>query len=195
VMDLSRKPLDSPIILVNPQLQPKHVDLVIDSTDFPAGGAVYVDLDSDLFQRWQDAGGDLTGGQILPGTTSIAIRPASELKATIGRIPMSAGEQSEFTLRVEGPPESRPIVRVREIIDGEEVGGNIYQPPVSALLGDGNGDGLCTELDALMALQMAVGLQAPDIAGMDVNGDGQITEVDALQILKWAVAGGQCGGA
>ena len=64
--------------------------------------------------------------------------------------------------------------------------------PVS--LGDGNGDGLCTEVDALMALKMAVGLQPPDVARMDVDGDGKVTEVDALQILKWAVAGGQCGG-
>lgn len=194
VMDLSRKPLDSPIILVNPTLQPKYVNLVIDSTGFPAGGVAYVDLDPDLFQRWQDAGGDLTGAEVVPGTTSISIRASSELQAIIHRIPMSAGEQSEFTLRVEGPPESKPIVRVREIIDGEEVGGNIYQPPVAAMLGDGNGDGLCTEVDALMALRMAVGLQALDVGSMDVNGDGQVTEVDALQILKWAVAGGQCGG-
>ncbi len=60
-------------------------------------------------------------------------------------------------------------------------------------VGDGNGDGRCTEVDALVALKMAVGLQTPDVATMDVNGDGQVTEVDALQILKWAVAGGQCG--
>jgi len=64
-------------------------------------------------------------------------------------------------------------------------------PPINP--GDGNGDGRCTEVDALIALKMAVGLQAPDVARMDVNGDGQVTEVDALQILKWAVAGGQCG--
>lgn len=59
--------------------------------------------------------------------------------------------------------------------------------------GDGNGDGLCTEVDALMALKMAVGLATPDPAKMDVDGDGQVSEVDALQILKWAVAGGRCG--
>ncbi|HUT20514.1 MAG TPA: dockerin type I domain-containing protein, partial [Anaerolineae bacterium] len=67
--------------------------------------------------------------------------------------------------------------------------------PPGAALGDGDGDGLCTEVDALMALRMAVGLQPADVARMDIDGDGGITEVDALQILKWAVAGGQCGGA
>jgi Mg-chelatase subunit ChlD len=194
VMDLSRKPLDSPVILVNPTLQPKYVDLVVDSSGFPSAGVAYVDLEPGLFQRWQDAGGDLTGAEVVAGTSSIAIRPASELQATIHRIPLRAGEQSEFTLRVEGPPESQAIVRVREIMEGEEVGGNIYQPPVAAFLGDGDGDGLCTEVDALMALRMAVGLDTPDVTTMDVTGDGQVTEVDALQILKWAVRGGQCGG-
>lgn len=65
--------------------------------------------------------------------------------------------------------------------------------PSAAQPGDANGDGLCNEVDALMALRMAVGLQFPDAARMDVNGDGAVTEVDALQILKWAVTGGQCG--
>jgi hypothetical protein len=64
----------------------------------------------------------------------------------------------------------------------------------SAVPGDGNGDGLCTELDALMALKMAVGLMAPNVARMDLDGDGKVTEVDALQILKWAVSGAQCRG-
>jgi hypothetical protein len=59
------------------------------------------------------------------------------------------------------------------------------------LLGDADGDGLCTEVDALTALQTAVGMLAPDLV-LDVDGDGQVTEVDALTILQWAVAGGRC---
>jgi hypothetical protein len=68
-------------------------------------------------------------------------------------------------------------------------------PPSPAQPGDGNADGRCTEVDALMALKMAVGVQPPDAAQLDVNGDGLVTEVDALQILQWAVKGGHCGGA
>ena len=60
------------------------------------------------------------------------------------------------------------------------------------LPGDGNGDGLCTEVDALMALQMAVGKLAADL-NLDVDQDGQVSERDALIILKWAVRDGQCG--
>jgi hypothetical protein len=68
-----------------------------------------------------------------------------------------------------------------------------HSTPVATDKGDCNGDGLCNEVDALCALQMAVG-KRPEDPVMDANGDGQVTEVDALQILKWAVAGGQCGG-
>ena len=62
-----------------------------------------------------------------------------------------------------------------------------------ALRGDGDGDGRCTEVDALLAIQMAAGLQAPDAARMDVTGDAVVSELDALQILQWAAAGGTCG--
>jgi len=60
--------------------------------------------------------------------------------------------------------------------------------------GDADGDGRCTEVDALSALQMAAGLLAPDVARMDVDGDGQVVEVDALSILQWAASGGICQG-
>ena len=70
-----------------------------------------------------------------------------------------------------------------------------FWDPIEAMgaTGDGNGDGRCTEVDALLALQMAVGLEPPIVETMDVNSDGSITEVDALMILQWAVTGGQCG--
>jgi len=60
--------------------------------------------------------------------------------------------------------------------------------------GDSDGDGRCTEVDALTALQMAAGRLAPDAASMDVDGDGRVAEVDALSILQWAASGGTCQG-
>jgi len=64
------------------------------------------------------------------------------------------------------------------------------QPTV--VKGDVNGDGRCTEVDALAALRMAAGAEPPDLA-LDVDGDGKVSETDALSILQWAAAGGQCG--
>ena len=52
--------------------------------------------------------------------------------------------------------------------------------------GDGDGDGGFTALDALYALQMAVGKIPEDLA-MDMNGDGSVTSLDAQKILKIAV--------
>ncbi|WP_342304989.1 LamG-like jellyroll fold domain-containing protein [Methanolobus sp. ZRKC5] len=50
-------------------------------------------------------------------------------------------------------------------------------------IGDADGDGVHTALDALYALQMSVGKIPEDLA-MDVNGDGSVTSFDARRILK-----------
>ena len=48
--------------------------------------------------------------------------------------------------------------------------------------GDGNGDGLVTALDALLALKMASNLLVPELS-LDINHDGKITIEDARRIL------------
>ena len=53
------------------------------------------------------------------------------------------------------------------------------------ILGDGDGDGLVTAFDALLALKMASNLLAPDLS-LDVTGDGKITIDDARIILNLA---------
>ncbi|MDI9643042.1 MAG: dockerin type I domain-containing protein [Archaeoglobales archaeon] len=54
---------------------------------------------------------------------------------------------------------------------------------VSGLRGDCNGDGRITSVDALMALQMAVG-RIPVNMVADMNNDMQVTSLDAAQILE-----------
>jgi hypothetical protein len=57
-------------------------------------------------------------------------------------------------------------------------------------MGDLNGDGKVTAVDALLALRIAVKLDPQTSAALvvgDMNGDGQITAVDALLILRKAV--------
>ncbi len=53
-------------------------------------------------------------------------------------------------------------------------------------IADCNGDGKLTVLDALCALQMAVGKKTEDLT-MDINGDGKVTSLDAKSILKIAL--------
>jgi len=50
-------------------------------------------------------------------------------------------------------------------------------------IGDGNGDGKVTWLDALLALRMYVGKEPVNLI-LDVNHDGEVTPVDATMILK-----------
>ena len=57
------------------------------------------------------------------------------------------------------------------------------------LKGDWNGDGKVTELDALAALKISVGLLDENLA-LDMDGDGRITASDARQILQIAVRTG-----
>lgn len=52
--------------------------------------------------------------------------------------------------------------------------------------GDFDGNGQLTAVDALSALQMAVGKRPIDLS-LDMNGDGQVTSQDARTILKIAV--------
>ncbi len=56
------------------------------------------------------------------------------------------------------------------------------------LLGDYNGDGLITELDALAALKMSVKLLAEDSI-LDMDQNGRVTSEDARRILSIAVRG------
>ena len=55
-------------------------------------------------------------------------------------------------------------------------------------IGDCNGDGKLTAVDALCALQMAVGKRTEDLS-LDMNSDGKVSSLDARTILKIAVGG------
>ncbi|MEA1908273.1 MAG: cohesin domain-containing protein [Euryarchaeota archaeon] len=54
------------------------------------------------------------------------------------------------------------------------------------IVGDANSDGRITTADSMLALRMAVGSMAPDIARADVNYDGEVNSLDARMILKMA---------
>ena len=58
----------------------------------------------------------------------------------------------------------------------------------STVVGDGNGDGRISPLDALIAMKMFVGLASEDLV-LDVNRDGRVTPGDAVEILKLARRG------
>jgi len=73
-----------------------------------------------------------------------------------------------------------------EVIDVQTHDGLFNVVGMEESMGDGDGDGVYTALDALYALQMAVE-KIPKDSVMDVNGDGSVTSLDARNILKNAV--------
>jgi hypothetical protein len=74
---------------------------------------------------------------------------------------------------------------VKTLYEGKKPSAPTPTPAISSGKGDCNGDGKITSLDALCALQMAVGKRAEDLV-MDVTGDGSVTSLDARKILRIA---------
>jgi len=70
--------------------------------------------------------------------------------------------------------------------------GFVAAETVGAALGDVNGDGDITSIDAAMALRIAGGVITPSTdqtTAADVDEDGQVTRADAEMILYWAAQG------
>jgi hypothetical protein len=101
----------------------------------------------------------------------------------------AVGDEGAFSpLDITGQPDvaasdsaGQPIVPV--IADGA------VRVQMKTVEGDFDGDERITELDAVAALQMALGLLDEDLF-LDVDGDGEVTVEDARAILQDAVHGG-----
>ncbi|MDH7593305.1 MAG: hypothetical protein QHG99_02985 [Methanomicrobiales archaeon] len=88
-------------------------------------------------------------------------------------------------LRIESVSANRAIDSATLVIPTE--GGVLTViSPAQATRGDASGDRRVRALDALIALQMAVGKRAEDLT-LDMDDNGKITSLDARQILKMAV--------
>jgi uncharacterized protein YegL len=136
---------DNDVVIGNPQGNSTHADITIDGEDIPPNGEAYVDFeDEEVFNQWQDAGGDLEGGEVVSGTTSVRLdintaaasglsAATGSIEAVIGRLPLGPNENTVITLRLEVPPgsESEPELEVREQIGGQDVGGSTYRPPAA----------------------------------------------------------------
>jgi hypothetical protein len=75
-----------------------------------------------------------------------------------------------------------------DVIDITKNNGIFKVSSVSESQGDWDGNKRLTPLDALAALQMAVGKRAVDLT-LDMNSDGKVTSLDARNILKAALQG------
>jgi hypothetical protein len=110
------------VVLNNVYAWPKTVDLVIERLSFPAAGTATVLLPDGLFDRWQAYGGAWSDGvEVDAGTREIRVGGA--ISATIGAIPMRAGEEATVTLRFDAPSGAAFELRLYSRVDGIVVGG------------------------------------------------------------------------
>ncbi len=132
VLDPESTHHDSSIIIANPKGAPAHADVSFNSAVFPRGGTAMVEFgDATLFRRWLDAGGDLSGAQLIPGTNAVLLDVGSSgshgvISATLGRIPLGAGESGSLRLELGAAPGDATSLGVVQRVDGEIVGGGIY---------------------------------------------------------------------
>jgi len=124
---------DNEIVIGNPFGSPVQTDIELDSKSFPTTGSVTVSIDQDTFDRWQDNGGQVNGGHVIPGTSSIAINISPQGGGTIGAsivgIPLAPNQRTAVGLQLNAPGDTRPQVAVMQMIDGQAVGGSVYRPP------------------------------------------------------------------
>ena len=119
---------------------------------------------------------DAPGGTTGAGSLLYIVFGASEDLGTVSPLDL---EISGVTLPIDLAGRTlEPVV-----VDGE------IRVEEKTVQGDYDGDEQLTELDAVVALQMAFGLLAEDLF-LDVDGDGAVTVDDARALLQNAVQGG-----
>ena len=137
--------------------------------------------------------GGLIGGVLFQANRNVS----GEIKfgfATTGRI-SPGGSVAVVEFRAVGQEGSSTSLALTDI-QVNDVDGNLLNVRTRSgrltiqpsFLGDGDGDGRTTEVDALMALQMSVGLRPEDLV-LDADGDGNVTSNDARILLQQAVGG------
>ncbi|MFN8472983.1 MAG: VWA domain-containing protein [Anaerolineae bacterium] len=124
----------------NPNRDPNNGTISVSSGSVPNGSTTVVSLPPTLFAGWQANGGTVSGGQVVPGTSSIQldVQPgqgggSGTVQAVIDRIPLQGDESRGLTFSVTGAAGSAaPVLDVRETMNGQEVGGNLISPALAS---------------------------------------------------------------
>ena len=174
----------------------KTIDIPIDMTKAQTIGSMDITLtyDSSVLTATKVTSGTLTSGSTVMGNT------ATLGTVTIGIMDVFGfsgdGSIAKITFEVignDGDTSSLTLTSVsasdtdfNDVPLTTQNGKFTVGTSPCGVAGDLNGDGKVSSLDALMALQMSVGLIQVDQCA-DVNGNGKVTSLDALMILQKAV--------
>jgi hypothetical protein len=102
------------------------IDIVVIVPDAPDGTQVWIVMPDNLFDDWEDAGGEVQGGVVKGDRIRVDL---GERETIIRDVPLEPGETAEFELEIEAPidEETEPFsVTVVERVDGRDWGGNTY---------------------------------------------------------------------
>jgi hypothetical protein len=158
-------------VVANPYERPKDVDIIVDRLTFPIAGSAIVGLPDDLFDRWLAHGeGWSEGVEVLTLTKEIRLTGAAS--ATIGAIPMFAGEETTATMQFEAPAGQAFELEMRERIDGEIVGGIAYHwlvpdstpPGVDSTIPAGDASGVAPGAPLAITFDESIGPLSLDLA-------------------------------
>ncbi|MCP4164841.1 MAG: VWA domain-containing protein [Chloroflexi bacterium] len=141
VLDPEQSEHDNPIIINNPRSSSAYSDVTFTGTNLGQSGNSSVTFsDPALFDAWQQAGGEVRGGVILPGTNTIQLTlqgsgpGGASIEAMIERVPLRGNQQSVLGLEVVSSEESLPEIMVEQYMDGQALGGSLYRPERSSQL-------------------------------------------------------------
>jgi uncharacterized repeat protein (TIGR01451 family) len=105
--------------------------VVIELGALASGGALSLDLGAQLFDRWETAGGELQGAEVIAGSTQVSV--TSPVSATILGIPLEASESLPLTATITAPPtdENWLYIDIWERLAGETLGGLVLRSPLN----------------------------------------------------------------
>ncbi|MFL7794876.1 MAG: vWA domain-containing protein, partial [Anaerolineae bacterium] len=113
-------------VIAPPEDKMGVIDIVVIVPDAPPGTNVEIIMPGDLFDLWENGGGEVEGGRVKGDR--ILVDP-DERETIIHNVPLEPGEDAEFELEIESPidDETEPFsVTVVERVDGRDWGGNTY---------------------------------------------------------------------
>ena len=102
------------------------IDIAVIVPDAPDGTQVWIVMPDDLFEDWQDRGGEVQGGVVKGDRIRVDL---DERETIIRDVPLEPEETAQFELEIEAPidEETAPFsVTVVERVDGRDWGGNTY---------------------------------------------------------------------
>lgn len=129
---------DNTVVIANPNSQANPSDVGVASDSLPPGSSVVVSMDPDMFNRWEEAGGTASGGQVMAGQNAVQfpVSASGTISGTISRLPLAPDEETTATVDVVLPGGTQsqqlgsdPEVSLTQWVGGEIVGGNTFRPP------------------------------------------------------------------